>query len=87
MPQGSILGLLLFNVFQLSIPLRRYLTITLVSDIYVEKVKKKAKKDVFSDIDALPVCFSKNGMLLNKTKCQFLLIEYSRSVGDELAQI
>ena len=83
--------LIIQYIYQRSIPLRRKQNVcnfahdnTLsVADISVEKIIKALE----ADIDVLQTWFSENGMLLNETKCQFLLIESSRSMRDELAEI
>ena len=53
------------------------------SDISVEQIICSLE----SDIDVLQQWFTNNGMLLNETKCQFLIIESLKNTRDKTAEI
>ena len=46
-----------------------------ISDVYVEQIISKLE----FDIDIVQTWFCNNGMLLNKTKCKFLIVESFRN--------
>ena len=83
MPQGSVLGTLLFNIFindlfffvENSDVCNFADDNTLAfADISVEQIIKGLE----TDIRELQEWFISNGLLLNETKCQLLLIEPSK---------
>ena len=83
-PQGSVLGPLLFNIFindlflfTVNSDMHNFAddnTLS-VSDISVEQIIHHLEHD----IDILQTWFLHNGMLLNETKCQFLIVESSKN--------
>ena len=91
-PQGSVLGPLLFNIFindlflfvQNSEVCNYADDNTLsVADTNVSTIIGKLE----NDIEHLRSWFKSNGMLLNGDKCQFLLIESSRATRSDTAKI
>ena len=91
-PQGSVLGPLLFNIF-----INDLFLVVENSDVcnfaddntlsFADNSVEKIIKTLECDIDALQIWFSKNGLLLNETKCKFLVIESSKNMRDKLAEI
>ena len=91
-PQGSVLGSLLFNIFI------KYLFLFVqnseicnyaddnslsVAGTNINTILNKLE----TDIQNLSSWFKANGMLLNGDKCQFLLIESSRTMQPHTAEI
>ena len=83
-PQGSVLGPLLFNIFTNDVfyfvensNIYNFAddnTLS-VADANLETVINKLE----SDINYLDIWFKENGLLLNETKCQFMIAESSNS--------
>ena len=82
-PQGSVLGPLLFNIFIDELYNFADDNTLSVSDISVERIIHRLEHD----IDVLQTWFLHNGMLLNVTKCQFLIVESSKSKRNAVARI
>ena len=91
-PQGSVLGPLLFNIlindlflFVENSEVCNYAddnSLT-VANISIEKIIRALE----SDIGILEKWFKDNGMQLNEEKCQFMIIEPSRSFRNDIAKI
>ena len=91
-PQGSVLGPLLFNIFINDLFLfvensevcnyadDNSLT---VANISIEKIVTALE----SDIGILEKWFKDNGMQLNEEKCQFMIIEPSQTFRNDIAKI
>ena len=54
-----------------------------IADISIDEIINRLE----NDIDIIQTWFQNNGMLLNETKCQFLIIESSRCKRAESASL
>ena len=91
-PQGSVLGPLLFNVFINDLflfvgkcDIKNFADDNTLS--FVDRSIDKIIRSLEYDIDNLQTWFLKNGMLLNEDKCQFLIVESSKCNRNEEVHI
>ena len=91
-PQGSVLGPLLFNIFINDIfffvqssEIYNYADDNTLSiaDTNIDTIIRKLE----SDISILDVWFKNNGMLLNEDKCQFMIVETSKYSREQTEKI